>query len=85
MIESDDYKRGIRDAFNELLRINDLPLARWNLAQMLQSELGPQPEDYASGYRDGRQDALAEAASVLRTFGRFDGKDAAEAVRKIKR
>jgi hypothetical protein len=81
---SDEYKRGVRDAFNELLRINSLPLARWNLAQLLQSEL-PTPEDYAEGYRHGREDALKEAASVLRRYGLFTGENAAEAVERVKR
>lgn len=82
-MDDDSYRLGIRDAFNELLRINSLPLARWNLSQML--DHGPQPEDYASGYRHGREDALREAASVLRTYGLFRGVDAAEAVERVKR
>lgn len=82
-MDADSYRLGIRDAFNELLRIGSLPLARWNLAQML--DRAPEPEDYASGYRHGREDALREAASVLRSYGLFRGVDAAEAVERVKK
>jgi hypothetical protein len=81
---SDEYKRGVRDALDECLRIGVPANVRWNLSQLLQSELPP-PEDYAAGYRHGREDALKEAASLLRTYGLFRGVDAAEAVERVKR
>jgi hypothetical protein len=83
---TDDYKRGVRDALNECLRIEAPAKVRWNLTQLLQSEAPRDADDsYAEGYRHGRMDALKEAAAVLRKYGLFLGKDAAEAVERIKR
>lgn len=84
--ETADYKRGIRDALNECLRIQAPPNVRWNLQQLLQSEI-PQAaqSEYAEGYSHGRQDCLREVAALLRTYGLFTGRDAAEAVEKVKR
>jgi hypothetical protein len=79
-----DYKRGVQDALNECLRIQAPANVRWNLQQLLQTEL-PTPEEYAEGYSHGRQDALREAAAVLRRYGLFTGANAAEAVEGIKR
>lgn len=83
----DDYKRGVRDALDECLRIGAPANVRWNLAQLLQTEVpGNDPDDtYAEGYRHGREDALKEAAAVLRRYGLFTGANAAEAVEGIKR
>lgn len=82
----DDYKRGVRDALNECLRVEAPANVRWNLNQLLQTETPHTADDsYAEGYRHGREDALKEARALLRTYGRFDGKDAAEAVERIKR
>jgi hypothetical protein len=84
---SDEYKRGVRDALDECLRIGAPANVRWNLSQLLQSEIPAQgsPEDYAEGYRHGREDALKEAASVLRRYGLFTGENAAEAMERVKR
>lgn len=82
----DDYKRGVQDALNECLRLQAPANVRWNLSQLLQSEVPQNPDDsYAEGYVHGREDALKEAAALLRTFGLFTGKDAVEAVERIKR
>jgi hypothetical protein len=85
--DDSEYKRGIRDALNECLRIGAPPTVRWSLDQLLQSEIpGNVGEgDYAEGYSHGRQDTLREVAALLRSFGLFRGSDAAEAVERIKR
>ena len=82
----DDYKRGVQDALNECLRIGAPANVRWNLNQLLQSEMPQNADDsYAEGYRHGREDAVAEIKALLTTYGLFTGKDAAEAVGRVKR
>jgi TPP-dependent pyruvate/acetoin dehydrogenase alpha subunit len=79
------YKRGVRDAIEECHRIGAPALVRWNLAQLLQAELSDPDDTYAEGYQHGRSDAIAEIKALLTTYGLFTGKDAAEAVGRVKR